>query len=457
MPKTNKAKNKKQVKRAKPYSALKIVIFLGLLFSIAMVVKSVDLGREENNEKKPESGLVFEDNVYLKFLFEIYDKVQYNYWEKASDEDLSNLYKAAVEKIIDKKVINGVKNKEEIKKLFNEQTANMKDEEKKAFAVNIAQIVLANLQPFGRSGLYTEKDEKALQNTVKNIDEGVNLYESLEVPEEATPEEVNEVYHEKKEELDEIIKDEEQPAEVKEEAKEKIAQIDRAYETLADENKKAVYDESGIESTAAGRLISPEVFYIQLKKMSPTTFEEFQQAIADADKGEELDSLILDLRGNVGGAIDLMQWFLGPFIGLDQYAYEFYHQGEKEPFKTKVGWLPGLVRYKKVVVLIDNATQSSAEIMAATLKKYNVGVLVGETTRGWGTVERVFNLDTQIDPSEKYSIFLVHRITLREDNQPIEGRGVDPTIFITDPDWKNQLMDYYESKKLVDAVEKVLE
>ncbi len=120
------------------------------------------------------------------------------------------------------------------------------------------------------------------------------------------------------------------------------------------------------------------------------------------------------------------------------------------------GWLESLVRYKKVVVLIDGNAQSSTEMMAAALKKYNVGVLVGTKTKGWGTVEKVFALDHQIDPTQKYSMFLVHSLTLRDDNQPIEGRGVDPAVNINDKDWEKQLNEYFSYPPLLDAVKKVL-
>jgi len=146
---------------------------------------------------------------------------------------------------------------------------------------------------------------------------------------------------------------------------------------------------------------------------------------------------------------------LGPFIGMDQYAYQFFHQDEKQDFKTKAGWLPSLIRFKKVVVLINGGAQSSAEVMAASLKKYNVGILIGEKTKGWGTVERVFPLENQIDENEKHSMFLVHSLTLREDGQPIEGNGVEPTIDINSADWKEQLFSYFHYDELSDAVEEV--
>ena len=105
-----------------------------------------------------------------------------------------------------------------------------------------------------------------------------------------------------------------------------------------------------------------------------------------------------------------------------------------------------------MLILADNQTQSSAEIIVATLKKYNVGVTVGTTTKGWGTVEKVFALDHQIDQLEKYSMFLVHSLTLREDGQPIEGKGVDPLVNINDPTWEKQLSEFFDSPEIIQAI-----
>lgn len=148
--------------------------------------------------------------------------------------------------------------------------------------------------------------------------------------------------------------------------------------------------------------------------------------------------------------------FQALLIGQDQYAYQFFQQGEKTDFKTRSGWLPSLVRYKKVVILVNENTQSSAEVMAAVLKKYNVGVVVGTRTRGWGTIEKVFPLENQLNEGEKYSLFLVHSLTLRDDGQPIEGRGIDPLIDITDSNWESQLYSYFHYSELTKAIKEIL-
>jgi len=81
---------------------------------------------------------------------------------------------------------------------------------------------------------------------------------------------------------------------------------------------------------------------------------------------------------------------------------------------------------------------------------------LGVPTKGWGTVEKVIPLDNQIEESEKYSLFLVHSITLRDDNQPIEGRGVEPDINIQSAGWEKQLLEYFRYPELLAAVKNVI-
>ena len=383
---------------------------------------------------------------YAEFLSEIYDKIRENYWDKMDDDGLSNIYKLAAEKLTGKTLGLETNDKAGVKNLATVLMKDMDAAGKIEFSAKLEDIVLANLKPFGRSRLYTTKQEQDLANAVQNVNPEKNLYASLGLEKGASQEEINVAYKKESEELkrDQTL-----------EGKKKLEELSYAYGVLNNASEKQNYDKAGIEPTVFSKLVRSDVFYIHITKMSPTTLEEFQKA-ADSVSGKKgLNSLILDLRGNVGGAVDLMQYFLGPFIGPGQYAYDFFHQGDYTPFKTKTGWLQSLVQYKKVVVLIDGNVQSSAEIMAATLKKYNVGVLVGVPTKGWGTIEKVFDIEHQIDPNQKFSALIVHSVTLRDDGQPIEGRGVDPAININDKDWQKQLMEHFNYSGLVQAVKEM--
>lgn len=388
------------------------------------------------------------EDIYQAFVFEVYDLILNEYWNNINEEQLGNLAKLAIEKITNEPQSVSPANREALKKQLAQIMQDMSDEEKKQFATHLSDLVLANLEPFGRSRLYTFKQQEDLGNTVMNIQPDTNRYADLGLEKGSSQGEIKKAYETKAEEL----KSQEQTPEVTKQ----LAQVERAFEALGDEDSRKIYDESGIEPTISYRLINPRIFYIHIKKFSPTTLQELQKATSKVDGGKDLNTLIIDLRGNIGGAIDGLPNFLGPFIGKGQYAYQFYRRGEKEDFITKTGWMDSLVHYKKVVVLIDRQTQSSAEVFASVLKKYNVGVLVGETTKGWGTVEKIFQLQNQIDQEEKYSAFLVHHLTLREDGQPIEGKGVEPAISINLDGWEEKLYSYFSYQELIDTVKKLI-
>ena len=422
-----------------------------LLVSIALITVFALGAVTGSFLKKPrpqlsESTQTTKPDPYIEFLSEVYDKIKENYWDKINDGNLVTLFKLGAEKLTGNPLSLKSLNKEELRKSLTSIIINSKDEkQKKDFSVNLAGMVLANLSPFGRSGLYTTKEETALKNNVANINPDKNLYQDLGVSSGSSSAELQKSYEKNKSLL-------ERQKQSSPEAAKKLEQVYYAYGILSDRQKKEDYDKYGVEPTVIVKLIKENILYLQIKKISPTTFDEIQRETSSIKESKDLNSLIVDLRGNIGGSIDLLPYLLGPFIGQNQYAYEFFHQGETTPNKTKTGFIPSLLQYKKVITLIDNQTQSSAEVIAATLKKYNVGITLGTTTRGWGTVEKVFTIDHQIDPSEKYSLFLVHSLTLRDDGQSIEGKGVDPLINISDPSWESRLNEYYNFPELGQAV-----
>lgn len=426
------------------------LIIFSILFSL-LIVSTAGIFYFKSKKPKNNTEQLSSRNIkdkHVAFLFEVYDTIQKNYWDKISDEQLVSLYILGVEKITGKKQEVAAKDQKSLENLLLQNIKEINEEEKKKeFTATLSDIVLANLQPFGRSRLYSQKEEADLKNRVENINPSVDQYQVLEVKKDAPVGELKKAFEDKSSQLKKDTSDEGQ---------QKLAQVNKAYEILSDEKNRAIYNESGAEPTMEYKLLSPQIFYLHIKQFSPTTIEELLSITQKVDEGETLDTLILDLRDNVGGAIDGLPYFLGPFIGNDQYAYQFFHQEIKEDFKTKIGWLPTLVRFKKVVVLINENAQSSAEVMAAVLKKYNVGVLVGTTTKGWGTVEKVFTLNNQFDPETKYSAFLVHSLTLRDDNQPIEGKGVEPNINIKNEGWENELTKRFNSPVLTQKIKEIL-
>lgn len=381
------------------------------------------------------------------FLLEIYDQVKANYWGDLTDEQLTNSFRLAAEKLTGKKQTLKTPNRRGLQSMLEDIIAPLPPDQKKEIAINIGDIVLANLTPFGRSRLYTSKKEQALQDTISNVDQNTDLYQVLGVSTSADQNEITRAYEEKKSEY---------AANDSSEAKEKMATLSRAYEALGNEFSKQRYDQVKAEPTVVSRLLTPDIIYLQIKKIAPATPAEFKKWADDLNNKPPPTSLIIDLRNNLGGDLDTLPIFTGFWLGQNQYAFELFKQGEAKPIKTTTASLPALLDFKKNVVLINNETKSSAEVLAATLKKYNLAVIVGDKTKGWGTVESFYQLKTQFNQDETYSILMVHSVTLRDDGQPIESRGVEPDIKITDTNWEKKLLEYYNYQPLIDAVKQVI-
>jgi hypothetical protein len=424
------------------FFALTLGLGAGLLISRHYDQLPLFKSRIFSNQEQEESPT---ENIYISFLQEIRQIILENYWDKINEQQFITLHILAIEKITGTTLGDGIDNYELLDQKILDLLNEYPDEQvRQEFVAQLADLVLSNLEPFGRSRLYSQELEQDLVERVSNIDPEADHYQALGVEKDASTEEIQEAFQQQQESLAE---------DDSEEAQVKLAQIQEAHQTLADENNRNRYDEAGVNPTMEWKLLSPEVFYLHIKQFSPTTVQELAEITEKVnDRGEELDSLILDLRANVGGAIDGLPYFLGPFIGPNQYAYQFVQQGMITDYKTRSGWLPSLLRYKKIAILIDDQVQSTAEVMASVLKKYNVGVLIGTKTMGWGTVERVFPIEKQISDNQQYSVFLVHHLTLREDGAVIEGNGVMPMININDVAWQRQLERYFADSAIVPAI-----
>ena len=405
--------------------------FKNFLLVIIIFAIGVGFGYKYLGYTQTKPQVTIEKNTPKAFVGEIYDKIKENYWNNISDAELLDLFKLSINQNNGNVTSAKFENRD---KMLDTISKNNLD------VAKVASSVLASLAPVGRSGLYTEKQETQLKNTVSNINPEKDLYKDLGLQKGASEAAVQQAFQKLS----------------AGETGEKLKSLTYAKDTLTKKDTKEKYDKAGIEPTIFTKVMNSNILYVQFKKFSPTSLEEFQKAFENYKDVSGLNSLVLDLRGNVGGAIDATAYFLGFFLGRGQYAFDFYHKGEYLPFKTQTDKLASITRFKQVVVLIDANSQSSAEMMAASLKKYHAGVIVGVPTKGWGTVERVFPLDNQISQKEKYSIFLVHSITLRDDNLPIEGRGVEPDINIKDPNLPQKLLQYFNNPAIIAAVKDIL-
>ena len=387
-----------------------------------------------------------ESDVYVRFGMEAYDKILQNYWNKSKDEDMAELYRLSIVKAAStspESVTLPSKDRTGAAKMLYSELGKLSDSDKKQFIAQTVNVAMYNLPPYGRNGLLSKGQETQLRNDEKNINPAVDLYKDVGVEKGSSPDVVAQKYEEKKAELENIGTPE---------AKAELEKVTYAARVLSDEAAKTRYDQNKAEPTVFPKIIGGKTLYVYVSRVSPTTLQEFGEILIEASTSPQLTSLIVDLRGNIGGTLDFAKYFLGMFLGQNQYAFDLFHQDEYKVERTVMPKITELSKYREAAVLTDSMTQSTAELISVAFKKFRLGTVVGTPTRGWGTVENTFPMETIIDPNESYVLLIVHSITLRDDGQPIEGRGVDPDVNINEQSWEESLSNFIRLPELVRAV-----
>jgi hypothetical protein len=387
-----------------------------------------------------------QSDVYVRFDMEAYDSIQKNYWQKADDASLANLFTLSLEKASNTSTTS-------VAATDRASTAKMLDvafsklasaSDKQQLALTILQVALYNLAPQGRDELLSSQAVTQLRQTVANVNPTTNLYNEIGATPSSTPAQVNAAYAETKANL------EAHPTATTSQA---LARASYVRDVLSDQRARANYNTTGAEPTVFPHTLGTTL-YLDVDKISPTTLQEFAFAIDDAST-TPLSSLIIDLRGNIGGSLDLAPYLVGIFVGQNQYVFDLFHQGDYQTQRSPVPKLGELERYTDIAVLTDGMTQSTAEVWTAAMKRFHLATVVGATTRGWGSVENTYPLTTTIDASTTYALLLVNSLTIRDDGNPIEGNGVVPDVSISDKNWKAELPQHFHSQSIISALEQV--
>ena len=140
-----------------------------------------------------------------------------------------------------------------------------------------------------------------------------------------------------------------------------------------------------IRSIESAFRIADGVGYVKLGQFARTTYDEFRRALASL-RAEGVTKLIFDLRGNSGGFLDQAIAVANEFLHEGQlivYTEDRRHEQLREYADGK-----GSAQDMEVVVLIDEGSASSSEILAGALQDNDRGTIVGRRSFGKGLVQR---------------------------------------------------------------------
>lgn len=130
--------------------------------------------------------------------------------------------------------------------------------------------------------------------------------------------------------------------------------------------------------------------YVQITGFQDTTVVEFDEALVKLQMSG-LRVLVLDLRGNPGGLVDVAVQVAERFL---QDGVVASTRGQLRAYNRVYEARNTAPLTVPLVVLIDGETASAAEMLAGALKDHKRATLVGQTTFGKGTIQRYWELAT---------------------------------------------------------------
>ncbi len=154
--------------------------------------------------------------------------------------------------------------------------------------------------------------------------------------------------------------------------------------------KRAVINIDSVQSsllTDDGKRIG----YIKLKNFQDNTDDDVRTAMAEFHKdGARLDGLILDVRNNPGGLLNIASDIADIFLSKGVIVSTVGQRGRVLD-KTKASEAGTEPDYP-MVVLINEGSASASEIVAGALAENDRAVIAGQRSFGKGSVQTIFNL-----------------------------------------------------------------
>ncbi|MCE9566180.1 MAG: hypothetical protein K8U57_29515 [Planctomycetes bacterium] len=181
------------------------------------------------------------------------------------------------------------------------------------------------------------------------------------------------------------------------------------------------------------------VGYTRIGSISATTPRELDEAIHWL-KARGVRSVVLDLRGNMGGSFMAGVETAKRLIpaGVIVTTQGQLTQVDNQPFSSDSGMSAHDI---PVVVLVDGETASAAEVLAVALKDHERATLIGMPTFGKGAIQYPVRLDS-LDEKDEHGrpktqksggVRLTIAKLISPRGEPINGVGVTPDILEMHP------------------------
>ncbi|MFO7951276.1 MAG: S41 family peptidase [Bacillota bacterium] len=182
-------------------------------------------------------------------------------------------------------------------------------------------------------------------------------------------------------------------------------------------------------STVSGEMMEEGLGYIEINGFDSKTADEFFEVFETIEKNGLSKGLVLDLRNNSGGLVDqavtIAEQFVpeGEIVRLvgqdDQIKTVYQSEADKKPYP--------------IVVLVNEESASSAELLAGAMQDRNAATLVGQTTYGKASVQQLEELP------DNNALMLTVANYFTPSGRNIDKYGIEPDYEVEMP----EILRYY--------------
>ncbi|HVX96112.1 MAG TPA: S41 family peptidase [Polyangia bacterium] len=176
-----------------------------------------------------------------------------------------------------------------------------------------------------------------------------------------------------------------------------------------------------------GKLLDDGIAYVKLRIFSATTDPMLGDMLDQLNaKAQGLRGLVLDLRRNPGGSLDSGIRVADRFIAdglIVKTVGKGGHVIDEAKAHSRGTWM-GF----PMVVVVDGATASAAEIVAGALQDHGRAVILGTQTFGKGSVQTVIDLDGC--GAKPCGLKLTMARYYTPSGRSIQGQGITPDVVV---------------------------
>lgn len=195
-------------------------------------------------------------------------------------------------------------------------------------------------------------------------------------------------------------------------------------------------DDVKVRSTLVSRIEETNYAYVRVATFDQNVTQEVRKGLKSLGK---FDGIVLDLRSNPGGLLDQAIGLVSLFVKEGVVVSE---RGKTENVELKASGQAEFLN-APLVVLVNGGSASASEIVAGALQDYKRAVIVGESTFGKGSVQKIFPFGKEAKEAMKLTIAKYYLPTGRS----IQAVGITPDVVVAEAEVPLGAADQIEVKE----------